>query len=147
MLALLQQKARPTSQMNAVLYYVFFAGIVYLPLAVLVIRAKWPQWMPWLLALPVVAVVGWACLIGLAFSDDISTGEAAASDRFVAVLFGWAYSLLWFMLWVIGYGILRYFRRRLRTNHSSTHRASTERLESVGIHAHDDEAPTPSTLQ
>jgi hypothetical protein len=131
--------------MNAVLYYVFFAGIVYLPLAVLVIRAKWPQWMPWLLAFPVVAVVGWACLIGLAFSDDISTGEAAASGGFVAVFFGWAYSLLWFMLWVIGYGIVQYLRRLLRANHSPTHRASTEQPESVGIQARDDEAPTPPT--
>lgn len=133
--------------MNAVLYHVFFAGIVYLPLAVLVMRAKWPQWMPWLLAFPVVAVVGWACLIGLSFSDDISTDEAAASGGFVAVFFGWAYSLLWFMLWVIGYGIVQYLRRLLRANHSSTHRASTERPESVGIHARDDEAPTPSTPQ
>jgi hypothetical protein len=29
--------------MNTVLYYLFFAGWIYLPLAVLVVRGFWPQ--------------------------------------------------------------------------------------------------------
>jgi len=106
--------------MNAVLYYVFFVGFVYLPLAVLFLRAKWPQRMPWVLAFPIVAVVGWACLIGLAFSDDISEGEAAASNGFVAVLFGWAYSLIWFIPWLCGYGILQNFRSSKRSDYDAS---------------------------
>ena len=49
--------------MNVVLYYVFFAGFVYLPLAVLVVRGFWPQRMPWGRAFLIVAVVGWALAI------------------------------------------------------------------------------------
>ena len=106
--------------MNTVLYYLFFAGWVYLPLAVLVIRGFWPQRMPWGRAFLIVAVVGWALAIGLVASDDISIGEPAASAGITAVVAGWAYSLIWFIPWLCGYGILQNFRSPTRPDHDAS---------------------------
>jgi len=116
--------------MNTVLYYLFFAGWIYLPLAVLVVRGFWPQRMPWAMAFLIVAMVGWALAIGLVASDDISTGEAAASAGITAVFAGWAYSLIWFIPWLCGYGILQNFRSSTRPDHDASSRPSPSSVQS-----------------
>jgi len=99
--------------MKTVLYYCFFAGYFYLPLVILLIRARWPHRMPWWKALVLVTVLGWVFLIGVTLSDDISTGEAAASAQFEAALGGWLHSLIWFVPWVIGYQCFWYCYNRI----------------------------------
>ena len=96
--------------MKTIFYYLFFAAFFYLPLAILLIRAKWPKRMPWWKAVVLVALLGWAFTIGLVVTDDISTGEPAASNGVTALLAGWAQSLIWFVPWVVAYKCLRYCR-------------------------------------
>jgi hypothetical protein len=100
--------------MKTVLNYCFFAGFFYLPLVLLLIRARWPHRMPWWKALVLVAVLGWVFLIGVTLSDDISTGEAAASAQITAVMVGWLQSLIWFVPWVIGYQCFSYCYNSIR---------------------------------
>ena len=99
-----------------------------LPVALLAVRFLRPRWMPWWLVFPAVMVVGWIVVnAGVYFryehlGDVLRTTpnpsqeliDAATSDgapRIFALLFGWAYGLVYLIPWLGVYGLSHLIRR------------------------------------
>jgi hypothetical protein len=84
-------------------------GFLLLPLMVLILRALYPRWMPWWAVCLVTVGLGWA----LAFvSAMLREGPDTGAGHVGALFFGWALALLWFLPWLLVYGVIQLAMRR-----------------------------------
>ncbi|MFM1767942.1 MAG: hypothetical protein RJA22_471 [Verrucomicrobiota bacterium] len=96
--------------MHDVLTFACVAGFAVLPLVVLSLRAIRPKRMPWWLGCLLVVFLGWALILATAMLSE--TPESGAGKVF-ALFLGWAYAVAWFIPWLLVYGVIQLFRRRL----------------------------------
>lgn len=98
--------------MHDFLTFACVAGFAVLPLVVLGLRAARPERMPWWPACLLSVLLGWALILATAMLSE--TPENGAGKVF-ALFFGWAYVVVWFVPWLLVYGVIQLFRRRHRT--------------------------------
>jgi len=65
--------------------------------------------MPSWTASLVVATLGWLLWLGAALTAD---QENSGAPEVFAVFFGWAFALLWFAPWLLGFGVVNLVRNR-----------------------------------
>jgi len=98
---------------NTVLEFICALGFGLLPIAVLILRAFRPRFMPWWAVFGVTVVFGWGLAVASAMVHE---GPDTGAGHVGALFFGWALALLWLMPWLIVYavaqGLRRLFRRR-----------------------------------
>jgi hypothetical protein len=95
--------------MKNVVALICIAGFAVLPLAVLGLRAAWPKRMPWWAVFSITVGLGWAlALVGAMLREGPETG----AGHVFALLFGWAFALIWFAPWLLVYAVIQFFRRR-----------------------------------
>ncbi len=79
------------------------------PLASLAFRFIRPRFMPWWAVMAVSILGGWALiLVAAALSETPDRG----APKVFALFFGWAYSLVWLVPWLVVYGIVQLVFRR-----------------------------------
>lgn len=95
--------------MKNVLALICIAGFAVLPLAVMGLRAARPKRMPWWAVFSITFGLGWAlALVGAMLREGPETG----AGHVTALFFGWAYALIWFIPWLLIYGVVQFARRR-----------------------------------
>ena len=78
-----------------------FGGFLLLPFLVLVLRATRPRLMPWWFVFTIIILFGWLFVLAPSvLSDELEGGGARA----FALLFGWAYALIWSIPPLLIYG-------------------------------------------
>jgi len=96
--------------MHAVLNSLVIGAFFSLPVIVLWTRWRWSKRMPWWAVVLAVVAVGWPLTLAGAVLNE--TPDRGAPMVF-ALYFGWLYSLLWFLPWLLVYGIFQFVRRRV----------------------------------
>lgn len=95
--------------MSDAIFFVCMVVLAVLPPAVLAIRALRPKRMPWWAVFSIVIGLGWALVVVSASLRETASGGAGHVG---ALFFGWAFVLIWFAPWLLGYAIIQLFRRR-----------------------------------
>jgi ABC-type Mn2+/Zn2+ transport system permease subunit len=96
--------------MNDVLGGLLLVVLFLLPGAVLGIRASRPKWMPWWAAFLTVIGVGWLLILTAAMLRE---SPESGAGHVMALFFGWAYALVWFLPWLGVYGLIRLVQSRM----------------------------------
>lgn len=79
-----------------------------LPPVLLAVRAFLPSRMPWWGLLTILLLLGEGFILAAAMLNE--TPETGAAKVF-ALFFGWLYALLWFLPWLLVYGVIQGVRR------------------------------------
>ncbi len=94
--------------MQQMLTMICLAGFLLLPIIVLSFRAIRPKRMPWWAVFPIVIVLGWLLVLVTAMLNETPDGGA---PKVFALFFGWAYALVWFVPWLLVYGVIQLVRK------------------------------------